>query len=104
MLLDSGATLGPVSGRGSRLMTDCFDEGTENEAMFKHLLSKGVDIDMRKWAGHSALNLAVTRGDVERASWLIEHGADLHQTAPGMWSNEPDTMLRTAQTHYAPSE
>ena len=102
-LLDHGATLGPINGRGSSIMACCFSY-KENWDMFEYLLGKGADVDMRDRQGNSALSAAVQQGKVEIAIWPLEHGADIHQRGPRIWPRGLDSLLGVAKTHHQPSE
>ena len=44
------------------------------ELLFRH----GLDAKASDWLGVTALHQFAGKGDVERAGWFLEHGADLH--------------------------
>jgi ankyrin repeat protein len=45
-----------------------------NELLFRH----GMDANAADWLGVTALHHLAGQGDVEKAGWFLEHGADLH--------------------------
>jgi ankyrin repeat protein len=45
-----------------------------NELLFQH----GMDASARNWLGITALHELARQGNVEKATWFLDHGADLH--------------------------
>ena len=45
-----------------------------NELLFQH----GMDASARNWLGITALHELARQGDIEKATWFLERGADLH--------------------------
>jgi ankyrin repeat protein len=60
--------------------------------VLQRLLEHGADVNGAAHLGLTGLHLAVTRGRVETARWLVEHGADparrdgIHHGTPLGWA------------------
>lgn len=54
----------------------------------KLLISKGADINMKNWQGHSAFQYACSKGHKDIVEYLLKNGAD-----PNIRDNRNDTAL-----------